>query len=79
MTSIKSFAEILRNTDDISPEESVRFVDIINTESQRLTRLLDEILDLSFLESGRVNWQLEAVPIQSVVDRALRRRRQRSG
>lgn len=71
MTSIKSFAEILRNTDDISPEESARFVDIINTESQRLTRLLDEILDLSFLESGRVNWQLEAVPIQSVVDRAL--------
>lgn len=71
MTSIRSFAEILRETKDISSEESVRFVDIINTESQRLTRLLDEILDLSFLESGRVNWQLEPVSIQKVVDRAL--------
>ena len=71
MTSIKSFAEILRDTDDISSEESVRFVDIINTESQRLTRLLDEILDLSFLESGRVNWQLEPILLQEVIDRAL--------
>jgi len=71
MTSIKSFAEILRETDNLSSEQSHRFVDIINTESQRLTRLLDEILDLSFLESGRVNWQLEAVSLNDVIDRAL--------
>lgn len=70
MTSIKSFAEILRGTDDISSEQSRRFVDIINNESQRLTRLLDEILDLSFLESGRVNWPLEAVPLATVIDSA---------
>ena len=71
MTSIKSFAEILRDTNDISSKQSKRFVDIINTESQRLTRLLDEILDLSFLESGRVNWQLEPVELDFVVERAL--------
>ena len=71
MTSIKSFAEILRETDDISSKESKRFVDIINAESQRLTRLLDEILDLSFLESGRVNWQLEPVELSFVIERSL--------
>jgi len=71
MTSIKSFAEILRETDDISSKESKRFVDIINDESQRLTRLLDEILDLSFLESGRVNWQLEPVELSFVIERSL--------
>ena len=71
MTSIKSFAEILRDADDISSEQSNRFVDIINTESQRLTRLLDEILDLSFLESGRVNWQLEPVSLNAVIERSL--------
>ena len=71
MTSIKSFAEILRETDNLSSEQSHRFVDIINTESQRLTRLLDEILDLSFLESGRVNWQLEAVNLNDAIDRSL--------
>ncbi|MEO1919450.1 MAG: histidine kinase dimerization/phospho-acceptor domain-containing protein, partial [Paracoccaceae bacterium] len=70
MTSIKSFAEILRDADDISSEQSRRFVDIINNESQRLTRLLDEILDLSLLESGRVNWPLEAMPLTPVIDSA---------
>ncbi|MHA1127840.1 MAG: histidine kinase dimerization/phospho-acceptor domain-containing protein, partial [Alphaproteobacteria bacterium] len=44
MTSIRSFAEILRDEKDISGDEAQRFVKIINTESQRLTRLLDEIL-----------------------------------
>lgn len=71
MTSIRSFAEILRDERDISGDEAQRFVKIINTESQRLTRLLDEILDLSFLESGRVNWNLEAVSLSAVIDHAL--------
>ncbi len=71
MTSIKSFAEILQDTDDIDTADAQRFVDIISSESDRLTRLLDEILDLSFLESGRVNWHLEPVSLNAVIDRAL--------
>lgn len=71
MTSIKSFAEILQTTEDVSAEEAQRFVDIISSESKRLTRLLDEILDLSFLESGRVEWRLEPVPLDIVINRAL--------
>ncbi|GIX14455.1 MAG: sodium:solute symporter [Paracoccaceae bacterium] len=70
MTSIRSFAEILREG-GLTAEERQRFVTIIHEESQRLTRLLDEILDLSFLESGRVNWQLEPVDVEAVIDQAL--------
>ncbi len=71
MTSIKSFAEILQSAEDVSDKEAQRFVDIISSESDRLTRLLDEILDLSFLESGRIEWQLETVSLQAVIKRAL--------
>lgn len=71
MTSIRSFAEILRDEPEIGGAQAQRFVEIINTESQRLTRLLDEILDLSFLESGRVNWQLEPVSLDAVIGHAL--------
>lgn len=67
MTSIRSFAEILRGTEDISGPDAQKFVGIIDQESQRLTRLLDEILDLSFLESGRVDWTLAPVQLSSVV------------
>ncbi len=71
MTSIKSFAEILDGTKDVTSDEAQRFVNIISSESDRLTRLLDEILDLSFLESGRVDWKLEPVPLDAVINRAL--------
>ena len=70
MTSIRSFAEILRETPDITSPEAQKFVSIIDTESQRLTRLLDEILDLSFLESGRADWTLTPSPLMEIVDRA---------
>ena len=52
MTSIRSLSEILRDTDDLDGNNRARFVGIIHDESLRLTRLLDELLDMSRLESG---------------------------
>ncbi|WP_119166556.1 sensor histidine kinase [Algihabitans albus] len=56
MTSIRSFAEILSDMHNQGPsldsEQAGRFLKIIHLESERLTRLLDEILDLSRMESG---------------------------
>jgi signal transduction histidine kinase len=52
MTSIRSFAEVLLSDDTLSARQRERFVRIIFEESQRLTRLLNEILDLSRLEKG---------------------------
>ncbi|WP_198670504.1 ATP-binding protein [Oceanicella sp. SM1341] len=71
MTSIRSFSDILRENRDLPPEQARRFLGIISDESQRLTRLLDEILDLGFLESRRVAWELEQVDLEDVLDRAL--------
>ena len=71
MTSIRSFTEILENTEDLEETEAQRFIGIIGQESARLTRILDEILDLSFLESGKARWKLEPV-------RAFRRGRARA-
>ncbi len=70
MTSIRSFAEILRASEGVSDADAQRFVGIIHEESQRLTRLLDEILDLSFLESGRARLDMEEVCIRDVVKAA---------
>ncbi len=56
MTSIRSFSEILLETKDLDNAQSSRFLNIIVSESQRLTRLLDEILDISQLESGHGSW-----------------------
>lgn len=71
MTSIRSFAEILRDSDAIDDAARARFSSIIHAESIRLTRLLDDILDLSFLENGRIRLDLAEVTIGDIIDRAL--------
>ncbi len=71
MTSIRTFSEILRDSDPLEPEQLNKFASIIHDESIRLTRLLDDILDLSFMENGRVQLHLETVSVGSVIDRAL--------
>ena len=71
MTSIRSFAEILRDTNEMDETKRQRFSSIIHDESMRLTRLLDEILDLSFLESGRVQLTRTQVNLSAALDRAV--------
>jgi signal transduction histidine kinase len=71
MTSIRSFSEILLSPETVTEEERERFVKIIHEESQRLTRLLDEILDMSRLEAGILDLPLSSVEAGRVIDAAF--------
>lgn len=71
MTSIRSFSEILLVDDELSEDQRNRFVSIIHQESVRLTKLLDEILDLSALEHGESDWVNGPVDAERVLDRAV--------
>ena len=71
MTSIRSFAQILLETPDMTIEETQRFTGIILEESMRLTRLLDEILDLARLEGEQVPWILQRVDPEETLERAV--------
>jgi len=71
MTSIRSFSEILMDEENISSEERNRFVAIIHEESKRLTRLLDELLDVSRLEAGSVDLKLVAVNAKKALSQAM--------
>ncbi|MBF9035630.1 sodium:solute symporter [Rhodobacterales bacterium HKCCE2091] len=71
MTSIRAFSEILLADDGLDAEARKRFSVIIHDESRRLTRLLDDLLDLSVLESGQVTLNERAVKLADVIDRAV--------
>ena len=71
MTSIRSFSEILLDTKSVSADDQKRFLSIINSESQRLTRLLDEILDIGRFESGDVKLDLQKTPLEQPIQAAL--------
>ncbi|MBC6416298.1 MAG: sodium:solute symporter [Rhodospirillales bacterium] len=70
MTSIRSFSEFLNDQPDLDPERARRCIDIIFRESERLTRLLDEILDLGRMEHDRMEWNLERVDAGQILSDA---------
>jgi len=71
MTSIRSFSEILLEEETLKPDERRRFVTTIHDESLRLTKLLDQILDLSAMERGERGWENRPVDAEAALDRAV--------
>ncbi len=51
LTSISGFAALLKN-DSLPPEKRAHYIDVIETESKRLSKLSDNLLKLSSLESN---------------------------
>ena len=67
LTSICSFSEILLGYRDIDPSQMWRFLRVINEEGERLTRLVNQVLDLSRIESGKMDWHFDAFEMTDVV------------
>ncbi len=71
MTSIRSFSEILRDAKGMKAADKSRYASIIHSETIRLTRLLDDLLDLSVLENGQVTLNIRRAPLADVLDQAV--------
>jgi len=70
LTSVRAFSEILRDNPSLALEEQHKFLDIIVKESERLTRLINQVLDLAKIESGSAEWTRECVDIGEVIEEA---------
>ncbi|CAM3393241.1 two-component system histidine kinase PnpS [Hydrogenibacillus schlegelii] len=71
VTSIQGFAETLLDGALESPEAARRFVEIIYNESERLKRLIQDILDLSRIEQRRLPLDFRPVRVKALVDDVL--------
>ncbi|CAK6700169.1 ATP-binding protein [Synechococcus sp. BA-124 BA4] len=70
--NIKSYVETLHDLrDQLSEEETQEFLAIANAETDRLTRLVNDVLDLSRLESDRT-WTLEPMEVRPAMEQTLR-------
>ncbi len=71
LTSIRAQAEILLDTEDITPEERQYFLQTIVKDCERLTRLITDVLDLERFESGNQKMQLTSENLAEIVAEAL--------
>jgi two-component system sensor histidine kinase NblS len=77
--NIKSYVETLHDyNDQLSDEQKQEFLGIANAETDRLTRLVNDVLDLSRLESDRV-WELEPFEVGPAIEQTLRTYRLNAG
>jgi PAS domain S-box-containing protein len=67
LTSIRSFSEILLNYDGIEPESQKEFISIINMESERLSRLINDVLDIAKIEAGKGVWNDTLVMLEKTI------------
>jgi len=67
LTTIKALVELLLMKQGMPEEKKVRLMSTINVETDRLARLVTDLLDLSRVESGAMNWTVEEVCLEEVV------------
>ena len=71
LTSVRAFSEILHDNADMGQEERQKFLDIMVKETERLTRLINEVLDLAKIESGRADWHMEIIDLTEILKEAV--------
>ncbi|MCM2340030.1 sensor histidine kinase [Rhodoferax sp.] len=71
LTSIRALAELMR--DDPAMEEARRsqFIAIIVSETERLSRLVNQVLDMAKIESGHAEWHNAEVDLCALVRQAV--------
>ncbi len=71
LTSIVSYAELIRDEEDGLSPTGTRFLDIISRNAARITKLVGDLLLLSQIEAGMIPLELEAVSVAEVVAEAV--------
>ena len=71
LTSIRACSEILADNPQLETAERQRFLAMIIKESERLTRLINQVLDLAKLESGLAEWHNEELDFRDILVEAV--------
>lgn len=69
LTSIKLTTETVRNDPEMEPAMRDYFLDLVLSESDRMTRIVSDLLVLSRLDSNRTKWEIETFDLRVSVRR----------
>ncbi len=71
LTSILAFVETLEDGAIDDEENNQRFLGVIRKNAQRMHHLIDDILELSSIESGKINLQLKQINLAAHIEEAF--------
>jgi signal transduction histidine kinase len=71
LTSIRAFSEILRDDPKMNLADRQRFLVLVVSETERLTRLVNQTLDLAKIESGNADWHATEVDLKALIEQSL--------
>ena len=82
LTSLKALTETLQGAVDQDPQAAKRFLQMMDVEIDKLSQMVLELLELSRIESGRVELNKKSIPVSDLIRPAVERMRlqaERSG
>jgi Na+/proline symporter/nitrogen-specific signal transduction histidine kinase len=76
LTSVRSLSEILHSNPNIDSEQIEKFTGIIIKESDRLIRLISQVLDYEKIESAQITWSVTSLNLEEIIQDAVTSTRQ---
>lgn len=72
LTNVKSYTETLAESPDAPEEMKAQFFEVILNETDRMTRIVKDLLTLSRLDSAKMDWKNETFSLKKSVENAYR-------
>ncbi|MEN9501460.1 MAG: hypothetical protein RI964_745 [Pseudomonadota bacterium] len=71
LTSIRALSEMMVDDPDMPWEQRQQFLNIVVNETERLGRLVNQVLDMAKIEAGHAEWHNSDVDMRSVIQQAM--------
>ena len=71
LTSIRALSEMMADDPDMPPPQRQQFLHIITAETERLGRLVNQVLDMAKIEAGHAQWHTTDVDLRELLTQAV--------
>jgi Na+/proline symporter/nitrogen-specific signal transduction histidine kinase len=71
LTSIRALAELMRDDAQMDPAQRQHFLGLVVAESERLSRLVNQVLEMAKIESGHADWQSADIDLAALLRQAV--------
>lgn len=71
LTSIRALAELMRDDPAMAEAQRQHFLGLVVAEAERLSRLVNQVLDMAKIESGHAEWTSQTVDLGGLLEQAV--------